>query len=52
MLIRQKLKYHGLKVEVVVTAGSIALDFAQRHRTERWPGTAIVFHSVPVTVLN
>lgn len=45
-------KYRGLKVDVVVTAGSIALDFAQRHRTELWPGAAIVFHSVPVTVLE
>ena len=45
-------KYRGLKVDVVVAAGSIALDFAQRYRAEIWPGAAIVFHSVPVTSLE
>ncbi|MCP5158148.1 MAG: hypothetical protein H6974_06330 [Gammaproteobacteria bacterium] len=45
-------KYHDLKVDVVVAAGSIAFDFAQRHRAELWPGAVIVFHSVPVTVLE
>jgi len=39
-------KYHGLKVDVVVAAATIALDFAQRHRDEIWPGATIVFHSV------
>jgi len=45
-------KYHGLKVDVVVAAGSISLDFAQRHRAEIWPGAAIVFNSVPATLLE
>lgn len=44
-------KYHGLKVDVVVAATSLALDFARRHRAELWPGAVIVFHSVPDTVL-
>jgi signal transduction histidine kinase/ABC-type uncharacterized transport system substrate-binding protein len=45
-------KYRGLKVDMVVAAGTIAFDFAQRYRAEIWPDAAIVFHSVPVTVLN
>jgi len=39
-------KYRNLKVDVVVAAATIALDFAQRHRDEIWPGATIVFHSV------
>jgi signal transduction histidine kinase len=39
-------KYAGLKVDVVVAAASIALDFALRHRADIWPGAVIVFHSV------
>lgn len=39
-------KYRGLKVDVVVAMAPIALDFAQRHRTDIWPGAAIVFNSV------
>jgi signal transduction histidine kinase len=45
-------KYHDLKVDVVVAAGSIAFDFAQRYRAEIWPGAAIVFHSVPAAALE
>jgi len=45
-------KYHDLKVDVIVAAGSIAFDFAQRYRAEIWPGAAIVFHSVPATSLE
>ncbi|MCB1823093.1 MAG: hypothetical protein KDJ54_00280 [Candidatus Competibacteraceae bacterium] len=45
-------KYHDLKVDVIVAAGSIALDFAQRYRAEIWPGAVIVFHSVPVASLE
>jgi signal transduction histidine kinase len=45
-------KYRDLKVDVVVAAAPIALDFAERHRDEIWPGAAIVFHSVPVGVLS
>lgn len=40
-------KYRGLKVDVVVAAAPIALDFAQRHRDDIWPGAVIVFNSVP-----
>jgi len=39
-------KYRGLKVDVVVAAATIALDFALRHRDAIWPGATIVFHSV------
>jgi len=39
-------KYRDLKVDVVVAAATIALDFAQRHRDEIWPDATIVFHSV------
>ena len=39
-------KYHGLRIDIVVAAGSNALDFALRHRDEVWPGATIVFHSV------
>ncbi|HRW64792.1 MAG TPA: ABC transporter substrate binding protein [Candidatus Competibacter sp.] len=45
-------KYHDLKVDVIVAAGSIAFDFAQRYRAEIWPGAAIVFHSVPAASLE
>ena len=45
-------KYHDLKVDVIVAAGSIAFDLAQRYRAEIWPGAAIVFHSVPATSLE
>jgi len=45
-------KYRGLKVDVVVAAAPVALDFAQRHRDEIWPGAAIVFHSVPTDELR
>lgn len=44
-------KYRGLKIDVVVAAAPIALDFAQHHRADVWPGAAIVFHSVPETLL-
>jgi signal transduction histidine kinase len=45
-------KYRDLKVDVVVAAAPIALDFAERNRDEIWPGATIVFHSVPVGVLS
>ena len=45
-------KYRDLKVDVVVADAPIALDFAQRHRAEIWPGAVIVFNSVPVTMLH
>ena len=45
-------KYRGLKVDVVVAVETLALDFAQRHRAELWPGAAIVFHSVSAASLD
>lgn len=45
-------KYKDLSVDVVVATAPIALDIAQRHRAEIWPGAAIVFYSVPAGVLN
>jgi signal transduction histidine kinase len=45
-------KYRGLKVDVVVAVETDALDFAQAHRAELWPGAAIVFHSVPPDALR
>jgi signal transduction histidine kinase len=39
-------KYRGLRVDVIVAASEIALDFAERHRADIWPEAAIVFHSV------
>ena len=45
-------KYHNHKVDVVVADAPIALDFAQRHRAEIWPGAVIVFNSVPTTTLH
>jgi len=45
-------KYDGLKVDVVVAAAPIALDFAWRHHADIWPGAAIVFHSVPAAMLD
>lgn len=45
-------KYRDLKVDVIVAAGEIAVDFAEKHRAEIWPGAAIVFHSVPEGVLR
>jgi len=45
-------KYQGLKVDVVVAAGSIALDFARSHRGDIWPGAVIVFHSVSAALLG
>ncbi len=45
-------KYRGLKVDVVVAAAPIALDFARRHREDIWPGAAIVFNSVSTALLD
>jgi len=45
-------KYRDLKVDVVVADAVIALEFAQRYRTEIWPGAAIVFNSVPAVMLR
>lgn len=45
-------KYTDLKVDVIVATAEIALRFAQKHRSEIWPGAAIVFHSVPEAELR
>jgi signal transduction histidine kinase len=45
-------KYHGLKVDVVVPLGTIALEFAELHKKEIWPGATTVFSSVPTDWLN
>ncbi|MEJ2176129.1 MAG: ABC transporter substrate binding protein [bacterium] len=45
-------KYRDLKVDVVVAAATIALDFALRHRDAIWPGATIVFHSVSSAELH
>jgi hypothetical protein len=45
-------KYQDLKVDVVVAVAPIALDFAQRHRAQLWPGAAIAFNSVSATLLK
>lgn len=42
-------KYRALKVDVIVALAPIALDFAQRHAADIWPGAVIVFNSVPVS---
>jgi signal transduction histidine kinase len=45
-------KYRGLRVDAIVAASEIALDFAERHRTDIWPEAPIVFHSVSETILK
>jgi signal transduction histidine kinase len=45
-------KYRDLKVDVVVAAGTTALEFAERHGDEIWPGAAIVFEVVPDEALR
>lgn len=46
-------RYEGLKVDIVVPAGAaIALDFAERHLDEIWPGAAIVFRDVQDSALR
>ncbi len=45
-------KYRDLEVDVVVAAGTTALDFALDNRPRIWPGASIVFHSVPTAALG
>jgi ABC-type uncharacterized transport system substrate-binding protein len=45
-------KYRDLQVDVIVAVAKIALDFAQRHRDEIWPGAVIVFNSVTANSLR
>lgn len=44
-------KYRSLKVDVVLAVTPIALEFAQRHRDELWPGATIIFDGVSVRSL-
>jgi signal transduction histidine kinase len=45
-------KYKGLRIDVVVAGTQPALDFANEHRNELWPDAWIVFHGIPVRVLE
>jgi PAS domain S-box-containing protein len=40
-------KYQNRSPDLVLAVGYVALRFAGRHRDEMWPGTPIVFSSVP-----
>ena len=42
-----KRKYQGRQMDVVIAVQSPALDFAERHRPELWPGTPVVFCAMP-----
>ncbi len=39
-------KHRGLRFDVVMPLGDVALGFAERHRAALWPGAPIVFFSV------
>jgi signal transduction histidine kinase len=45
-------KYHGLRIDAVVPVETTALEFAELHGKEIWPHAAIVFHSVPASLLE
>jgi signal transduction histidine kinase len=45
-------KYRHVPVDAIVAVETTALDFAERHGGELWPGAAIVFNSVPTSVLE
>jgi len=45
-------KYRDLKVDVVAATAPPALDFAQRHRAEIWPGAVVAFNSVSTDLLK
>jgi signal transduction histidine kinase len=45
-------KYHGLRIDAVVAVQTTALEFAEQHGKEIWPDAAIVFHSVPASLLE
>ncbi|MBK5970320.1 hypothetical protein CCR91_16545 [Thiorhodovibrio winogradskyi] len=44
-------KYRRLKVDVVLAITPIAVDFAQRHRDDIWPGATMVVDAVSVKSL-
>lgn len=45
-------KYRDFKVDAVVAVGTPALDFAQRHGDNLWPGVPIVFEIVSTEALS
>ncbi|MBK1650274.1 sensor histidine kinase [Rhabdochromatium marinum] len=45
-------KYRRLKVDVVLAVTPIALDFAQRHHQDIWPGATLVFEGISVRSLT
>jgi len=40
-------KYRGRQMDIVIAVQVAALDFAERHRAELWPGTPVVFCAMP-----
>ena len=40
-------KYQGIKVDLILADSTYALNFAERHRADLWPGTPVVFYAVP-----
>jgi signal transduction histidine kinase len=40
-------KYRGRSMDIVIAVQAAALDFAERHRADLWPGTPIVFCAMP-----
>lgn len=45
-------KYDEIEIDVVVAVDGTPLDFAERYGSEIWPGAPIVFHSVPLSLLE
>jgi signal transduction histidine kinase len=45
-------KYTGLKIDLIVAVTKPALDFADRHGNDLWPGAQILFHSIPTYLLD
>lgn len=44
-----KRKYQGRQMDAVIAVQAAALDFAERHRPELWPGTPVVFCAMPAS---
>jgi signal transduction histidine kinase len=40
-------KYRDRPMDIVIAVQQAALDFAERHRAELWPGTPVVFCAMP-----
>ncbi len=41
-----KIKYRDVPIDVIAAYGTAALDYAERHSQDIWPGAAIVFNAV------